>query len=587
MLGDNVAEVALVADYSRLATGLRSAGKLIGDFAAGANAHVANLGLKAPKKGMGILAHAGGQVAGNLMMRGIDLIVDQGKKVFDFEESLTRLGIAARMTAPKLDDIRKAARETSVATGVDADVVLDSYRAYIDLAGAQEGSIAKMKLLASVGQATGAEGKDLAGMMYQLVRSMKITDDQMEDTMGGLINQAKDGAVEAKQMAAEFSSMMPIFARFGVTGREGALQLGAMFQVTRDGFDSASQAATGMVRLMAGLQRHASRFAEHGVQVFKPGSKSELREMSDIMQQIKKSDLSKNTEALVKAFGRSEAWRTFKLLEEAPDRLRQLEQAGRANGVIQQDLATLTESSAGRMRVAFAKLSDSVAQALTPDRVAIFATALGGLLGILGDALGGVSKLATALRQLGVGKTFEEQVDRTRAKRLEERLGFHERQLEQEYYDKGMAPFDPNVHGVIEKQAQFRVGQEDALRERIAKDQGMRANANVPAAYRQGRFGPELITPEMNKGAYSVEELQAIKRMPGVTGASDAAMMKIVIDDAIARRKEQDAAFVKALVDAIPGMGKAVADAMKPTTVAIDGNPVAKAGDNATDRRRK
>jgi len=585
---NNVAEVALVADYSRLATGLRSAGKLISDFAAGANAHVANFGIKAPKRGMGMMAHMAGQVGGNLAMRGLDMAFAEGKKVFDFEENLTRLGISARSTGSELDAIRKAARGTSVAVGEDAGVVLDSYRAYIDLAGAQNGSIAKMNLLSRAAQATGAEGKDLAGMMYQLVRSMKITDAQMDDTMGGLINQAKDGAIEAKQMAAEFSGMMPIFARFGVVGREGAVQLGAMYQVTRDGFDSASQAQTGMIRLMAGLQRHASRFKAHGIEVFKPGSKKDLRQLSDIMEQIKRSPLNKDIEALVKSFGRSEAWRTYELLAEAPQRLKELENAGRVNGVIQQDLAKYTESAAGRMKIAYAAMGNSVAEALSPERIEAFADATGKLLGMLGSGIVTAGKLATELRKIGSGETFEEQVDRKRDQYRKERLGKHERALETEYAAKGLAPFDPKVHALIEEQAKQRVGQEDALRDAIEGGRRFKGDTRFEdAVTTQGRFGPNVLSPSQSRDYYSVAELQALRNMPGVQDASDTRMTQ-VIDAAIAKRKEADAQFVKNLTAALPGLGLSIADALQgKTTVMIDGNPVAKAGANATDKRRK
>jgi TP901 family phage tail tape measure protein len=586
----NTATVTLDADYSRLASGLRSGMRLINSFSAGAGAHLANVGLRNPKKGQGWGAHATGQVVGNLASRGLDMLADQGKKVLDFERDLTRLGISARLSAPQIDTLRKAITEVSVATGIDRNVVQDSYRAYVDLAGAQSGSISKMTLLAKAGQATGAEGKDLAGMMYQLTRSMKVTDAQMEDTIGGLINQAKDGAIEVKQMSAEFSSMMPIFARFGVTGREGAIRLGAMYQVTRDGFDSASQAATGMIRLMAGLQRHASRFKEHGVEVFKPGSKKNLREMSDIMAQIKRSPLHKDIEALIKAFGRSEAWRTYELLAEAPKRVKELENAGRANNVVMQDLQKFTTSAAGRMDLAFAKLGESVSNALSPERIDVFAEAIGKLLGVLGDALVGVGKLADGLRWVTSGRSFEEQAAATQAKRLDERRGFHERQLEDEYAAKGLAPFDPKIHEIIEKQAMQRVGQEDAIRNAIEK--GERIGTGHRAAGARRRIGMADIgasSPEKNLGAYSVSELEALRRMPGITGASDSAMLLKVIDDAITRTKKSDDEFMKKLGDSFLAFSRQFTNAVSgnQTVVQVDGNPIAKAGANATDQRRK
>jgi len=407
-MSNNVAEVRIVANPSQLPSGLQRAAGFLANFAKNAKNALSGIGM-APQenKKRNWMAVAAGAVVGSYAVRGIDMLVDQGKKVFDFNDKLVRFGIAAKQTPAQLNEIARAARETAAATGIDASVVLDSARAYVDLAGAQNTSIEKMKILARTGQASEATGADLAGMMYQLTRSMKIADDQMEDTMGGLINQAKEGAIEAKQMAAEFSGMMPIFARFGVTGREGATQLGAMYQVTRDGFDSASQAATGMIRLMAGLQRHASRFEAHGIHVFKKGSKKELRELSDIMDQIKKSPLNKDIEALIKSFGRSEAWRTFELIAEAPTRLASLEAAGRANGVVVKDLATYTESAAGRMAIAMEKMKNAIAEAFTPERIEKFVAAFEGITDKIGPLVEGVGKLGDALGALyGTGQAI-------------------------------------------------------------------------------------------------------------------------------------------------------------------------------------
>lgn len=591
MLTDTVAEISLIADHSRLASGLRAALNMVKDFSSGASGALSKLSLapKDPKKGQGWASHAMGQVAGNLAMRGIDLMVDQGKSVLDFERKLTRFGIAAKQTPEQLDAIRKAARETSVATGVDANVVLDSARAYVDLAGAQNSSIEKMKILARTGQASEAEGKDLAGMMYQLTRSMKITDDQMEDTMGGLINQAKDGAIEAKQMAAEFSGMMPIFARFGVVGREGAIQLGAMYQVTRDGFDSASQAATGMIRLMAGFQRHASRFEAHGVHVFKPGSKKDLRELSDILEQVKKSPLNKDIEALIKSFGRSEAWRTFELLAEAPDRLRELEQAGRANGVVQQDLARYTESTAGRLDVAMEKMKNAFAEALTPERIEQIVEGIGSMANAMGPLMTAIGKVAGAFgsfvhmvaraKNSLQGDSKMELTDHesamVEALRLEE-AGQHvywepkDREEAKRIRAKKKA-YDAAIGDIMGEEDDF--GPTDASVKKAIR-------------YAHSWYGSG---PKMEGDEASISYLKARDKEIS-TARYKRLEAEVNAEDAKAKQDAYMKEHVKPLVDSIgKRLGDAITNAIhsKPTEVKVDGNPIAKANDNATDKRRK
>lgn len=597
MLSDTVAEISLIADHSRLASGLRAALNMVKDFSAGAGGALSKLSI-APKdanKKQGWAAHALGQVAGNLAMRGIDMLVDQGKSVLDFERKLIRFGIAAKQTPEQLDEIRKAARATSVATGIDANVVLDSARAYVDLAGAQNSSIEKMKILARAGQASEAEGKDLAGMMYQLTRSMKVADGQMEDTMGGLINQAKDGAIEAKQMAAEFAGMMPIFARFGVTGREGAIQLGAMYQVTRDGFDSAAQAATGMIRLMAGFQRHASRFEAHGVHVFKPGSKKDLRELSDILEQVKKSPLNKDIEALIKSFGRSEAWRTFELLAEAPDRLRELERSGRANGVIQQDLARYTESTAGRLDVAMQKVKNAFAEALTPERIEQIVEGIGSIANAMGPLMTAVGKVASGfggfLHMVTRAKNKIQGDSKYQPDEDEQAiLSADETYRRRGYYD-ATGKFDDTkrkAEAIRAKQQAYNAAIGDIMGE---EDDFGATDASVKKAIRYAHswYGSG---PKMAGDTASISYLKA--RDAEISSAR----YKRLEAEVNAEEKSRMAAFgfnptekyeARLADETIKKLAAGIASVItgRPSVLQVDGNPVARANNNATDKRRK
>ena len=54
---------------------------------------------------------------------------------------------------------------------------------------------------------------------------MKVPDNQLEDTIGGLINQAKDGSIHFKELAKELVALGSVYSQFGVTGREGAIQI--------------------------------------------------------------------------------------------------------------------------------------------------------------------------------------------------------------------------------------------------------------------------------------------------------------------------------------------------------------------------
>lgn len=394
------AEIEIVASTAKLPAALHEAGRMMQGFAQSVS-HVVG---SATRPLLDIGKRAAGNVLGNLATRGLDFFVDQAKGVLDFEEALVRFGISVRKTPAEMREIGNAARKTSTDIGLDALEVLKAGRAYIDLAGAQNFSIDKMNILARAAQATGSKTEDLAGMMYQLTTSMRVPDNELEDTMGGLINQAKDGAIEAKQMASEFAGILPLFKRFGVIGREGTIQAGAMFQVMRDGANSAGEAGTMLQRVYAGIQSYAPRFEAQGVQIYekfrdKLGRKI-LLPFPVIFKNIVSSEAMKDPALVKKMFGRTEGWRGMLLGDEASraldkvdqkgekaiSRLMALEEAGRENNVIQKDLATYTESSSGKIAMAVEKMKNAVAVAFTPERVAGFADALTRAAGAFMDA---------------------------------------------------------------------------------------------------------------------------------------------------------------------------------------------------------
>lgn len=593
-IANQIAQIVLKANSSQLPAGLARAGSMISSFASGAAKVLGKLNI-GPKNltAQKVMERAAGHVAGGMAMRGLDILVDQGQKVFDFEEALTRLGIAGRIAVGDLGGIRSAINQLAPALGVDRNAILANYRAYIDLAGAQSGSIEKMKILARAGQATGAEGKDLAGLMYQLTRSMKITDAQMEDTIGGLVEQAKDGKIEAKQMAAEFSAILPLLARFkGGTGRDAVNMLGAMFQTVADNFNSASEAGTGMVRMLASLRTYAGRFEAHGIKIWDTDEKGfkHARELRGIIDSISQSDLAKDPQLLKKAFGRTEGWRSIEMLFDSVQRMKDLEEVGKRNGVIQKDLATYMESASGRMASAFEKMKVAVAEAFTPERISRFVDAIEGLatkvaplvdmVGHLGDALGAI---------YNAGKTLREFLTPD---------------------DSKLA--DATIENIKSRAAEKGISEADAARDLQAEHGAyLKARQQIIAAM----AGGEKNTPLSNKLALAA--LNADENTPGSQGARLAGMQYMadakISKDEIDRLNKQIAderllaankaggarstmgddaleVFNQALQNLAPAIGRSVADAMRgapPAVLKLDGNPVARSARDATDRRRQ
>lgn len=361
-MSDAKAKIEIEASASRLPAALRAALSKIQGF-----------GEEVGKVGAGIVkSTALGFVHGvglSVANRGLDLMIDQGKKVIDFQRELTRLGVDLNKQPAEMQQIGEGIREISSQTGLGADKVLAAGRDYADLAGLQAFTMERMSLIARAAQASGSDVKDMAALMFTLTENMKVPDSQLEDTIGGLINQAKFGSIHFKELAKELVALGSVYSQFGVTGREGAIQIGAQMQLARHGFASAAEAGTGVLRIYRSLPQHASKFAKAGVDIWQPGSKTNLRPFEDIIHQIQRSKLALDRELLIKSFGRTEGERFYQVLTALTGQYDQLKQAGEANGVVARDLATYTESSAGRIDVAMERVKNQFAEALTPERI--------------------------------------------------------------------------------------------------------------------------------------------------------------------------------------------------------------------------
>lgn len=406
------AEIEIIASTRRLPAALRSAKTMMSGFGKDIEGGLIDT------KPLGALGKIGGIFSNaaihSIAFRGIDMMIEQGKEAFDFQEKLTRFGIAARVAGPQLVEVGAAIRQVSKETGIGANEVLRGARAYVDLAGAGAYTVGKMSLIARAAQASGSDINDMATVVYALQHSLSIPNNELENTIGGLINLSKDGAVHFNQMAQELIGLAPVYAQFGIKGREGAIQLASQLEVVRTGFGSASEAATGLLRLYRSIPQHAKLFEGAGVQIFQKGSRTDMLTFGEILNNIKNSRLEKDRPALIKAFGRGEAERSYQLLDKLLNEYQALEEAGKRNGVVQEDLATYTESASGRMSVAVQGVRNAFAEALTPDRVdqivsgmegiSRSANSMAGAIGIAVKPFELLYKLGTGIRRIVMGE---------------------------------------------------------------------------------------------------------------------------------------------------------------------------------------
>lgn len=396
------ATIEIGATTANLASGLRRASNMVQAFARGTSSIMTKKMGGKSSLGAGAIGAIGGFAAG-IASRGLDMLAEQGKAVIDFERSLTRLGIAGGLSQQKLGEVRNAARSASTAFGIGAEQILAGTQTYVDLTGDVDGATKSMETFARIAQASGASVSDVAEASAAF-KGIGVPLEEMEARFSGLITQGKKGAVSLKDFAGELAGLAPRWAKFNeATTDSGIAQLGAAFQVARQGFGSASEAATGMAAMMGALTQNAKKFEAAGVKIFDKNPKTGVKTMrtfEEIMSSIEHSKLIKDPTLMTKALGSKEALQTVDMLMRARREVTatgtaysDLVESGKDAGAVSRDLATYLESSAGKMDRAWEGVKNKLAEVFTPERIDRFANALGKAVDMLAKIVGYAEKV--------------------------------------------------------------------------------------------------------------------------------------------------------------------------------------------------
>lgn len=595
---DPKAEVEISAHSRGLGAKLREARAKFGSFAGELKKNV--FGKDLAEKGF--WSKGGAQMIGNLGSSALSsfgsALVSQGKDVLAFDEALTRLRIASGKTPEEMAAFGKSVRAASSEVGLSAADILSGAQAYVALTGDMDGASASAKVWSRVAQATGSTVTDIAQTAAALKQQMGIKPEDMERTFSALAIQGKAGAIELKDLAAQMSSIAPQWAQFaGGKGVEGVKQLGASLQIVKRGFGGdAGETVTGLQSLLTSVVQHSKQLGKGGIQVFTTNAKTGRKEMKgvlDIVNAISDSKLAKNPTKLVKALGRVEAYRAYVQLRDNRDELNKLVDLSGDASVINRDLATYTQSAAGRSKIAWAAAKNQIAESFTPERIEAFTgmieklakVAVGAAAGF-SAALTGAERFGGGLARLIYGESEDEKSTRlsneTRDKRVDAQMGISAK--------------DRAAHGTLEKLGiadssydERRATASEAIAAQDAQvmmlQAGRRLGGRGPSASVQiPRFSQgELVgfkTQEVSKGrgikdGYSMAELAALRKMYAASDQGNKAQVVQAID---AQVKAQVKALAAAITTAVAGLK---------TEVKVGADPIATASKKAPQHSKR
>ena len=381
---DRKAELVLGADHRRLKRDLAHATREMHTFGRNAGERLRS-GFSASVGSLATLGSAAGLAA-------------IGKDVLAVDENLTRMGIQAGKSDAEMGRFRHSATEIGLEFGMTRESVVSAASAMVDLMGAEAATVENMNLLARASTATGAAVTDLAGTYYALDNAFDFQNmKDAEQALSGVIEAGKQGSIPLAEMSAVLQQQATSLAKLTRNASDAA----SVLQIVRKGFGSAAEAGTGVKALVNTLEGSADKLRSLGIRVYTKDADGNrvLRELDTLLDQVDKHDLFNNRN-YVWAMGSAEARKALEMLVQHRQKLDEIREAARRSNAVQEDSAKFLSSSAGRMRLALARMRHEVESLFTPERLQQFTHAAELLADGLGYAVDHVEELAAAIGTL-------------------------------------------------------------------------------------------------------------------------------------------------------------------------------------------
>ncbi len=243
-----------------------------------------NRGLSAAGRGIDRLGNRytaflfGGGAIGTLHMVG------------NLEARFTRLGIQANRGAEEVDRLKRKIFEVSQAPDIriDPGQLTAAIEEIVEKTGDLKFAEDNLRNLAAAIQATGAEGLSIGGIAAEF-QKMGLTDpNDVLKALDILTVQGKAGAFTLQNLAALGPRVVTAYTAMGRTGLPAIREMGAALQVIRQGTGSSEMAAAAFEALLRTLgdADKLKILKGGGIEIFEPGSTTQMRSLPVIMEEI-------------------------------------------------------------------------------------------------------------------------------------------------------------------------------------------------------------------------------------------------------------------------------------------------------------
>lgn len=204
---------------------------------------------------------AAGAVVGRVQgMQGALGIQSQEQRIQSFiqaQQGFIRLAAQGGLSGTRRDELWNRIGETARTTNVDPGSLIGALEVAQNRFSDLEGFAENIQRIAEAAQATGSPLEDWVGALGEFQRQMNVSTEDMPDLIGMVTQAARDGSIEAGDIAANFAGIMSTFAtlRGGKGGMTQAREFMGVSEVMGAGGRSAEETRTLVTNLMSVLSR--------------------------------------------------------------------------------------------------------------------------------------------------------------------------------------------------------------------------------------------------------------------------------------------------------------------------------------------
>ena len=204
---------------------------------------------------------AAGAIAGRVQgMQGALGVRSQEQRIQGFmqaEQAFIRLAAQGGLSRERRGELWTQIGATARGTNTDPGAIIEALNVAQNRFSDLEGFAANIERIAQVAQAGGAPMEDWVGAIGEFQRQMNVATEDVPDLIGMVTQAARDGSIEAGDIAANFAGIMSSFAtlRGGKGGLTQAREFMGLSEVMGAGGRSSEETRTLVTNLMSILSR--------------------------------------------------------------------------------------------------------------------------------------------------------------------------------------------------------------------------------------------------------------------------------------------------------------------------------------------